>query len=83
MENDNNDDNDNRKPTIEFSEGFLDGWFGTDAELDQMIDEIIRIAESTGLDHVVIKSSASTGLYTGISIDDYAQELSADYVPKK
>jgi hypothetical protein len=82
MENDNNDD-ERPKPQIQFSEGFLDGWFGTDAELDQMIDEIIRIAESTGLDHVVIKSSASTGLYTGISIDDYAQELSADYVPKK
>jgi hypothetical protein len=83
MENDNNnDDNDNRKPTIEFADGCFEGWTGTDAELDQLIDEIVKMANESGMGYVVVQSETQV-MASDVSIDDYAQELSADYVPKK
>jgi hypothetical protein len=77
MENNDNDD-DRPKPQIMFSAGFIDGWQGTDVELIQMIEDIIKLAESTAIVESRVKSLASS-----VSIDNYAQELSADYVPKK
>ena len=82
MENYDNDDDDNRKPTIEFSEGCFEGWTGTDAELVQLVEEIVKMANESGMGYVVVHSDTQV-MTSDVSIDDYAQELSADYVPKE
>jgi hypothetical protein len=81
MENYDNDD-DRPKPRVEFTEGCFEGWTGTDDELVELMNEIIRLSIDSGMGHVVVQSDAQV-LARDISIDDYAQELSADYDPNE
>lgn len=45
------------KITVEFAPGCFDGWEGTQEELDEMVAEIMRMAESGELESLAVELS--------------------------
>jgi hypothetical protein len=83
MKNDNNND-DEQKPQVMFVDGCFDNLPLTEAEITVLMNEITEAMETGDFgDFVVIQADGRVIGSNVASIDDYAQELSVDYIPKK